>query len=424
MNEDLLIIKLRDCFTAGYTFPQFCIDNNIKKPLFLAVNERRADFLWEIYVQFKYDKRITPKFSLINGKIESTKFATPGFIKDIEFETLNNEQFEDSDRIFFMNAVRLNTPNPKIIYLDQITRYFQIHTYSEIPLLHFLQQHKGVKLFAVNSPSIISNEYNTVLEKELLKEFTDRRIFRLRDEIIANKGKPPLSTPYDFLGYTNEEVAKMLEIAEAKVNFDGSTSLQDRDDELMNIVNGKRMTAYQPEKFVNKIYFVGLCIYYGWGTPFDKTVESHLQKFLNDANFPYRVENESQIIGGRVQDQFYNLNNLPVKPGDIIFVYAPESPTYLIPFIDTNPVLIRPHNHGEVFADKYHINELGHLALAKFFFQLLVQNNFFKNTKIEYPTPPRSAPLRHTERNFCAFNETFRFCGIGSPQKIFTRTAA
>ena len=42
MNEDILIIQLRDCFTAGYTFPQFCIDNNIKKPLFIALNERRA----------------------------------------------------------------------------------------------------------------------------------------------------------------------------------------------------------------------------------------------------------------------------------------------------------------------------------------------------------------------------------------------
>ena len=263
-----------------------------------------------------------------------------------------------------------------------------VHTYSEIPLLHFIQQHKGIKLFAINAPSIIQNEHNTALEKELLaEEGTDRRIFRLRDEIIANKGKP-IPTPFDFLGHTNEDVAKMLEIAKAKVNSDGSTSLQDRPDEIMNIVNGKRGTAYQPDKFVNKIYFVGLCIYYGWGVPYDKTVESHLQKFLNEAHLPYRVENESQTIGGRVQDQFYNLNNLPVKAGDIVFVYAPKFPTKLIPFIDTKPILLRPHNHGEVFADKYHINELGHLALAKFFFQFLVQNNFFKNVKFEYSTPP------------------------------------
>ena len=156
----------------------------------------------------------------------------------------------------------------------------------------------------------------------------------------------------------------------------------------MNIINGKRMTAYQPEKFINKIYFAGMCIHYGWGVPYDKTLESYLQKFLNDAHFPYRVENESQIIGGRVQDQFYNLNNLPVKPGDIVFAYAIESPTIAIPFIDTNPILCRPHNHGEVFADKYHINELGHLALAKFFFQFLVKNNFFKDREFNYPAPP------------------------------------
>ena len=35
MDEQFLI-QLRDCFTGGYTFPQFCIDNDIKKPLFVA----------------------------------------------------------------------------------------------------------------------------------------------------------------------------------------------------------------------------------------------------------------------------------------------------------------------------------------------------------------------------------------------------
>ena len=33
-KDEQCIVRLRDCFTGGYTLPQYCIDNGIKKPLF------------------------------------------------------------------------------------------------------------------------------------------------------------------------------------------------------------------------------------------------------------------------------------------------------------------------------------------------------------------------------------------------------
>lgn len=35
-TDETYIIRLRDCFTGGYTLPQFCLDNGIQKPLFVA----------------------------------------------------------------------------------------------------------------------------------------------------------------------------------------------------------------------------------------------------------------------------------------------------------------------------------------------------------------------------------------------------
>lgn len=65
MNDELFV-KLRYCFTAGYTLPQYCIDNKIKRPLFVL--ERNSEwFLREIYAQFKYDKRLTAQFSFIDA---------------------------------------------------------------------------------------------------------------------------------------------------------------------------------------------------------------------------------------------------------------------------------------------------------------------------------------------------------------------
>ena len=45
MNDERLLIQLRDCFTGGYTLPQFCIDNKIKRPLFFAEG-KIWQFLW------------------------------------------------------------------------------------------------------------------------------------------------------------------------------------------------------------------------------------------------------------------------------------------------------------------------------------------------------------------------------------------
>ena len=48
-----LVIQLQDCFTAGYTLPQFCIDNGIKKPLIVGVNESQINFMWETKLLIK-----------------------------------------------------------------------------------------------------------------------------------------------------------------------------------------------------------------------------------------------------------------------------------------------------------------------------------------------------------------------------------
>ena len=146
MNDDILIVQLRDCFTAGYTFPQFCIDNNIKKPLFVAVDERRADFIWEIYVQFKYDLRMDAQFAFIGRGIPPINFSVAGILGELEIKNLVEFNLNQFDKIIFLTIGRLNVPMDKIIYLDQLTNYFISRTYVEIPLLHFLKQHKDIKL--------------------------------------------------------------------------------------------------------------------------------------------------------------------------------------------------------------------------------------------------------------------------------------
>ena len=380
MNDDILIIQLRDCFTAGYTFPQFCVDNNIKKPLFVSIDGRRADFLWEIYVQFKYAKRITPKFTLLNNKIDSLNFSVAHNLPELKFENLNNETLNDRDSIIVLNAIRLNDNFPQIIYLDQLTNYFITRTYAEIPLLHFMQHHPLVKLIVTNFPT----------QPKIDDENFNRKFFsikEIRDKISEGKSKR-VSALFDRLGYGNEDFISIMKLPPLTTNLDGSTKMEDDPNPMIGIKNNQRMTADQPENYVNKIYFVGTCHHYGINAPFDKTIASYLQKMLNEKNLPYRVENPSQRYFSRQQDLFYNLVKLVPKPDDIIFVYVANLRPFQLPFFDVANAF-DGYDYRDLWINHGHSNEVGYKILAEKFFQFLTQNNFFKNENYSYSTPPR-----------------------------------
>ena len=387
-QEALFTVYLRDCFNAGYTLPQFCIDNDIKKPLIVGLDESQALFLWELHVQFQYDRRIFAEFALIKGKLEDFIFGLYQVtVKKLQSKNIDEINFDDYDKIFVLKA--RGEPNKNIIYMNDLVVRFIKRTYSEIPFFDFIQKNPGVKLIQINYPYLEKNGNNSDYEKKI---FAHQAIslFSLPKIIqeAQTKGET-ISTPYDFLGYTSQDVAKLLQTPKHTLNVDGSVSMED--DKFLAIKKGRRIVKNQPEKFKNKIYFFGGCVAYGFGVPFDKTVESHLQRLLNEKNLPYRVENEATFNVNKVQDTFYNLNKSEIKfhSGDIIFFEKIFLQSDAIPFLDCSRFFDRPHKYGEVFPDPVHINELGHKALANYIFDVLVSNNFFRDTEFNYP-PPQS----------------------------------
>ena len=198
-----------------------------------------------------------------------------------------------------------------------------------------------------------------------------------------------VKTKLDRLGYTNAEAIELVEAPRIVKNPDGTTPLQDKPDRLLHpIRGGKMVTAYQPETYRNKIYFVGSCYEYGINAPFDKTVESYLQKLLNEHNLPYRVENEGQHYFGRRQDIFYNLNALKPAPDDIIFIWLSNFLFKSLRGFDLSDAFAPPHDYREIFIEKKHGNEIGYKILSEKYFEYLTANNFFRDEKFEYPPPP------------------------------------
>ena len=385
MNDEELLIKLRDCFTAGYTLPQFCIDNNIKRPLIVAEG-KFALFLWELYVQFHYDKRLFAQFAFLDTQLGGINFsAHNGVLKNLNIPHISQVNLQFFEAVICITTKKFFSGG-KVIYLDALTDYFIRKAYTEIPLLNFLQRYPKVKLFLTTHPSINRYKGGAKFESKLFDvgEFTAR---------LRNNKNGNIQTALDKFGYTNAQILEFSDTPTMTTNHDGSTVMKNTDENsLLRIRNGKRVTAYQPARFRNRIYFFGNCVYFGIYAPFDKTIESHLQKMLNENNLPYRVENESQFVYGRTQDTFYNLNKLEPAPGDIIFVFVERqrATDNRIPFFDVSDAFDPPHDYRNFFCVKRHYNELGYKILAEKYFSFLTANNFFREVELKYSAPPQA----------------------------------
>ena len=384
LMDEKLFVKMRDCFTAGYTLPQFCIDKRITRPLF--VSEKRFElFLWEVYIQFNYDRRLIAKFCFIDAEETKIGFnAHGGVVPPLKIKNISDVNFANFDKIILLTEKQPNEIKKNHITFSNLQKFFIRRTYCDIPLLKFLQRYPKVKLFITNFPSRMKRYKGG-------KKFDSQLIgFGRLKNTVRIKKYSDIETPLDKFGYTHKQINEIVEAPDVKRNLDGSTEMLGEDDKLLQkIENGKRATAFQPENYLNKIYFFGSCHQYGVNAPFDKTIESYLQKMLNDNNLPYRVENEGQMFRNRYQDMFYNLNYLDPAPNDIIFVHWHQSfKSDIIPFFDLSNVFDPPHDYKEIFCTKSHVNEIGYKLIAERFFEFLTENNFFRDVSFNYPIPP------------------------------------
>lgn len=370
MEEKLF--QLRDCFTAGYTLPQYCIDNGIKKPLFVS-EKKYEQFLWDVHVQFHYDKRLLPRFCFIDADEPDNMnrtFSSPLIIKNLSKMNLNV-----FDKVILLTQENIGVEVNKTISLHKLYTSFISKVYGDIPLLNFLQRYPKVKLFRTTFGKLNVSE-------DLLRQ-ASWNAAELKKALKSNK---KVGKCFDKFNYTNEDILEMFLPPKVITHLDGTTTLADNNHPLIQIQKGKRLTAYQPETYLNKIYFFGVCHHYGTMAPFDKTIESYLQKMLNENHLPYRVENEGQAYTGRIQDIFYNLNKLEPAPGDIIFFYNGFA-SAAIPFCDVRDAF-NSADYREIYSVDAHVNELGYELLAKKYFKFLTENNFFRDVEFKYPLPP------------------------------------
>ena len=199
LDKDLAyILRLRDCFEGGYKFPQYCIENGIKKPLFVT-EKKFLTFMWEVYVQFRYDKRMLADFSVLDLPTDEVKFSIHNTLSAVRFKNFSEINPDDFDAIILLTLKDIDVKKNVISFFN-ITRHFLIRTYAEIPAMNFLQRHPGVKLFYTILP-VKLDRY------EGGKEFSQTHVGfdELVAKIKANKGKA-VPTPIDKFGGSVKQI--------------------------------------------------------------------------------------------------------------------------------------------------------------------------------------------------------------------------
>lgn len=123
--------------------------------------------------------------------------------------------------------------------------------------------------------------------------------------------------------------------AVTKINFSvetgsGCAKLKDFKSKYYNVTDGERRTCDQPEKYDQTIYFVGPCFVWGHYVADKYTIESFLQKQLNETGYRIRVVNygsPSQVDNFTGNDNLLlaaNIESLPLRKDDIVIYACPS----------------------------------------------------------------------------------------------------
>ena len=103
-------------------------------------------------------------------------------------------------------------------------------------------------------------------------------------------------------------------------NNNGVKQLMDQKSKYINIIDGRRKTCYEPEKYDNIIYFFGTCITVGHLVEDKYTICSVLQDIINKNDIGYKVVNCG--VWENVEKVLINFKNF--KEGDCVIVYTGE----------------------------------------------------------------------------------------------------
>lgn len=265
----------------------------------------------------------------------------------------------------------------------------------------FLELHPKVSFICFNRPAFPSKNRT---ENE---EFIVRKSIG-RADILNNLDKPvfAINNYYDVEG-----IKEVLNAPKSYHNINGVRKFEDIQGRYVNTAGGHRITLDQPSDAEKTIFLLGGCHIFGVGASDEHTIATFLQKLLN-RSFPARkiiVQNYGyylmEVKDAKSGEELKILNDLPVKPGDIILWNFSAIPN--LPRIDMADSCYEPRNQ-EIYTDTMHMTPDGYLLTAKKLFQGLMDMNLFSSEKdiLIQERSSRKYQEQLSQKNEYGFNQT------------------
>ena len=127
----------------------------------------------------------------------------------------------------------------------------------------------------------------------------------------------------DFASY--QEFFDAFQVPQSYINLAGYKQYIDYEGASIKTSNGYRVTTNQPSAAKRRIFFVGPSFLFSWGSTNYNTVESFLQRKLNEQGIKnnFIVYNRS-FTGEDFERDFNTLRSIKYNQGDIVILaYAP-----------------------------------------------------------------------------------------------------
>ncbi|MCL2014130.1 MAG: CBS domain-containing protein [Oscillospiraceae bacterium] len=258
---------------------------------------------------------------------------------------------------------------------------------------------KGV--IVINLPLFLDFFYKSkdLIENQIpdLKKITDKiaffmipNIFNIKNMSCSELGlmDKKISKQIISLGLDmSEEEKKIYEDKCARsphfIMRNGEICIDNLESQYINIINGRRVVTDDRGDYKNRIFVLGNSLAYGFGSEDKYTIQSFMQKIINDTKQEYRVVN----CGIARHFSIYNILE-EAQEGDKIVVilgYNYKEWLWMLKMLENHinnfsqiyclkHLFDRPHDMGEVYFDRGHINHIGNKRVAEEIIKIMDKN--------------------------------------------------
>lgn len=389
----------------GYNLKKFFEDNDL-----FAENVNMAFFAVDEFglMVYRICERCGIHFSALVSDIDRNIEHTinSNFTQALEFKSLDKGINNQITHIFMgtiYNAQHIDMVkkySKKTLIFDSIS----MHLYTRACVLdrisELVKNHPGVYAGIFNTPFISQVAGEHSLLEEYFSKNNVQNILKIKDETMSDQAK---KLCYKAYGFNDQYIEEVCSAQYKIVCYNGTYLLEDCTGKYVNILNHRRVTTDAPSFFTNTIYFFGHSCVIGYHVDDSGTIESNLQRIINENNLPYIVQNCGNAYSSHYDWIFGLTKDMQFQSGDILLFCTHmdwQTEQYLknndkkflsnILGIYTTPIFQRPHDHGEVFTDDHHFNGKGYSLIAQKIFDDIKAAGFFdkdKNVIDEEPEP-------------------------------------